>query len=79
MVVASAGFSKSLVVAAAAVVVVASAALVSGFFHMFPIFSHFNLLFFCIFQITGSHLWRMKYFFWVKFQTSNAYLKKTFS
>jgi hypothetical protein len=63
MVVASTGFSKSLVAVATAVVMgvvvaaaalgymAAAAALDPGFFHIFHIISHFNLLFFCIFQI----------------------------
>jgi hypothetical protein len=57
MVVASTGFSKSLVAADAAVAVVmevvvaAAAALDTGLFHIFHIISHFNLRFFCIFQI----------------------------
>jgi hypothetical protein len=51
MVVASTGFSKSLVAAAAVVVVMSAAALDIGFFYIFPIFSLFNLLFLYIFHI----------------------------
>jgi hypothetical protein len=37
--------------AALGYMVAAAAALDTGFFHIFHIISHFNLLFFCIFQI----------------------------
>jgi hypothetical protein len=68
MVVASTGFSKSLVAAAAAdamvVEVVVAAALDTGFFHIFPIFSLFNLLFLHIFHIISHFL--LKTSVWVK-------------